>query len=61
MSVLMCYIELNNGMKLFYLAADSVSDATITVIHALFCQGYWKREAQRRKEENRYFQGHANL
>ena len=51
-SVIMCYIGLNNGMKLFYLAADSVSDATSTVVHAdsfVRATGSEKHQEERKK------------
>ncbi|XP_057365629.1 dynamin-like 120 kDa protein, mitochondrial [Daphnia carinata] len=46
---------LNNGLKLFYLAADSVSDATSTVVHAesfVRATGSEKHQEERKKTEN---------
>ena len=51
-------IGLNNGLKLFYLAADSVADATSTVVLAepfIKPTGADKHQEERKKTGNCYF------
>ena len=47
-----CYIGINNGLNLFYLAVDSVSDVASPVVHAesfVTPTGAEKHEEERKK------------